>query len=311
MFTEKIIESVDDGERRRRLHGGDGLPDADALEPGQGHDLAAVRPLHRRALQPLEGEELGDLRGLQGAVRFRHRHLVAQGDVAGEDAPDGQAPQVVAVVQVRDQELEGAVLRGARGRDVADQRLEQRAQVLVLAVGRGSRAAQLRVGIEDGELELLLGGVEVDEQVVDLVEDLLRARVGAVDLVDDEDGGQARLQGLAQHVAGLGQRAFGGVDEEQDAVDHLQRALHLAPEVAVAGGVDDVDLGAAPAHRGVLGQDGDPALALEVGRVEDPLGHFLVGAEGAALPEHGVDESRLAVVDVGDDGDVSYRQNQA
>ena len=35
------------------------------------------------------------------------------------------------------------------------------------------------------------------------------------------------------------------------------------------------------------------------------LGDVLVGAEGARLPEHGVDQRRLAVVDVGDDGDVA------
>ena len=35
------------------------------------------------------------------------------------------------------------------------------------------------------------------------------------------------------------------------------------------------------------------------------LGDVLVGAEGAGLPEHGVDEGGLAVVDVGHDGDVA------
>ena len=38
-----------------------------------------------------------------------------------------------------------------------------------------------------------------------------------------------------------GQRALGGVDEQDDAVDHGQAALDLATEVGVAGGVDDVD----------------------------------------------------------------------
>ena len=35
------------------------------------------------------------------------------------------------------------------------------------------------------------------------------------------------------------------------------------------------------------------------------LGNVLVGAEGARLPEHRVDQRGLAVVDVGDDGDVA------
>ena len=61
----------------------------------------------------------------------------------------------------------------------------------------------------------------------------------------------------------------------------------------------------AVADRGVLGQDRDALLALEVHRVHHALGDVLVGAEGARLPEHGVDQRRLAVVDVGDDRHVA------
>ena len=56
---------------------------------------------------------------------------------------------------------------------------------------------------------------------------------------------------------------------------------------------------------GVLREDGDAALALEVGVVHRALGDPLVGAEDAALVQQGVDERGLAVVDVRDDGDVA------
>src|ERR1700722_13394294 len=49
-----------------------------------------------------------------------------------------------------------------------------------------------------------------------------------------------------------------------------------------------------PPHGGVLGQDGDALLALEVAGVHDPVGHLLVGAEGSCLAQHGVDKRRLA-----------------
>ena len=77
--------------------------------------------------------------------------------------------------------------------------------------------------------------------------DLVDAGVGPVDLVDDHDHGQVGLERLAQHEAGLGQRALGRVDEQQHAVDHRERPLDLTAEVRVAGRVDDVDLDAAPA----------------------------------------------------------------
>ena len=163
----------------------------------------------------------------------------------------------------------------------------------------------LRVRVEDREVELVLGGVEVDEEVVDLVQDLAGAGVGAVDLVDHHHRGQAGLERLAQHVAGLGQRPLGGVHEQEHAVHHLEGALHLAAEVGVARGVHDVDLGVVVVDRGVLGQDGDAALPLELVRVHDALAVLLVRAEDAALLEQGVHQGGLAVVDVGDDGDVS------
>src|SRR6185437_9759600 len=96
--------------------------------------------------------------------------------------------------------------------------------------------AFLRVGVDDRKVQLILGGVQIDEQIVDLVENFLDARVGAIDLVDHDDGGQARLQRLHQYVAGLGQGTFAGVHQQHHAVDDLERPLHFAAEIAVAGG---------------------------------------------------------------------------
>jgi len=73
----------------------------------------------------------------------------------------------------------------------------------------------------------------------------------------------------------------------------------------VAGGIDDVDLDAAIGDRGVLGDDGDAALPLQVEAVQDALAEILIGTEDVPLLEHPVDQGRLAVVDVGDDCDVS------
>jgi hypothetical protein len=58
-----------------------------------------------------------------------------------------------------------------------------------------------------------------------------------------------------------------------------------------------------PNEKGVLGF---ATRMLQVERVEHPLGDLLVLPERARLPEHRVDERRLAVVDVGDDREVPY-----
>ena len=69
--------------------------------------------------------------------------------------------------------------------------------------------------------------------------------------------------------------------------------------------IHNVDLDALKKKCRVLGKNRDAALALEIVRVHDTLHHGLVGAEDAALVQHGVDESGLPMVNVGYDGDVA------
>ena len=189
--------------------------------------------------------------------------------------------------------------------DAREQRLEERLEVGRQLVGGEPGLPGAGVRVHDRKLDLALVGVEVEEERVDLVHHLGDPRVRAIDLVHDEDHGEPRLERLAQDEARLRQRSLARVHEEQHAVHHREPALDLAAEVRVAGGVHDVDLHAAVPNGRVLGQDRDALLALEVHRVHDAIGHVLVLPEGAGLPEHRVHERRLAVVDVGDDGDVA------
>ena len=69
--------------------------------------------------------------------------------------------------------------------------------------------------------------------------------------------------------------------------------------------VDDVDQQVLVVDGRVLRENRDAALALEVGVVHGALGDPLVRAERAALMQQRIDERRLAVIDVGDDGDVA------
>ena len=128
------------------------------------------------------------------------------------------------------------------------------------------------------------------------------ALVGAVDLVDDDDDAVTQLQRAGEDEARLRHGALSGVDEQDNAVDHLEDTLDLAAEVGVARGIDNVDLGVAIADGGVFGEDRDAALTLEVVRIHNAVDDLLIFAVHAALLEHFVDEGGLAVVDVGDDG---------
>ena len=152
---------------------------------------------------------------------------------------------------------------------------------------------------------MLIVGPELVEQIKSCIDHRVGLGAGLVDLVDHHDGLEAQGQGLLGHEAGLGHGAFLCVDQQHHAVNHRQRPLDLTAEVGVAGGVDDVDVRALPGHCAVLGQDGDATLALNGVVVHHRVDDLLVLGKGARLTQQLVHHGGLAVVNVGDDGDVS------
>ncbi len=73
----------------------------------------------------------------------------------------------------------------------------------------------------------------------------------------------------------------------------------------MSGGVDDVDAVVAPAHTGVLGQDGNAAFFFQRVGVHGALFELGARVEGVGLLQQLIDQSGLAMVDVGDNGDVA------
>ena len=159
------------------------------------------------------------------------------------------------------------------------------------------------------EVQLLVGGPKGGEEVEGVVQHLVGVGVRPVHLVQAEDGAQAHLEGLAEDELGLGHDPFLGVDQQDAAVHHAEDPLDLAAEVGVARGVDDVDPGlarlAVPEHAGALGKDGDSPFALLVIGVHGAFDGRLVRPEGTGLGEELIDQGRLPVVDVGDDSDIA------
>ena len=239
------------------------------------------------------------------AVAGEHLDRLVRLHRARGDAPGDDAAEEGVRLEQRPEHPERTLLDAGLGH-VLQNEVEERGEALrLVAVRRGRHPAGAAGAVEDREVKLLVGGVQRREQVEDLVDDLARPRVRAVDLVDRDDGAEPDLERLRDHEFRLRHRPLSRVHQDDDAVDHGQDALDLAAEVGVAGGVDDVDAGVLPDDRGRLGQDGDAALLLEVVRVHRPLLDPLILAEGAGLLEQLVDERGLAVVDVGDDGDVA------
>ena len=157
-------------------------------------------------------------------------------DPAGEDA----AEERVAVEQGREH-AERAGIDARRGTWLT-MVSNKRRQIAFADVVGGACIAGAAAGVERREIELLVIRVEVEEQLEHFVEHFGGAGVGAVDLVDDDDRLEAQRQRLAGDELGLRHRPFGGVDQQDHAVDHRQDALDLGAEIGVAGRVDDVDV---------------------------------------------------------------------
>ena len=200
-----------------------------------------------------------------------------------EDLADGDPADVVAPVDVGDEHVERLLRLREGGRDVVEDRLEERGHVLPLVAQVVHHVPVAARSEDDRGVKLLLGRVELQEELLDLVVHLLRLGVLAVDLVDHDHDLEAVRQGLAQDEARLGLGAVVGVHQQQNPVDHPQRPLDLAAEIRVAGRVHDVDGLVLPVDGGVLRLDRDALLLLQVHGVHGALLDLLVGTVDPAL----------------------------
>ena len=285
----------------------DGIADGDALDAGEGHDIAHHGGFHRALFQSVVLVQRRDLAvGLEvGVMVVAHRHLHILPNGTGSDLAYADTPHKGGIVHAGNQHPQGGGLVALRRRNVLQDGIEQRLQVAAELVG-GKGGGALPCGAEYHRgVQLLIGGTEIQHQLQHLIHHLVQAGVGPVHFIDHNDNGEVLCQRLFQHEAGLGHGAFGSVHQQQYAVHHLQHALHLAAEIGMAGGIYYVDLHAVIGGGGVLRQNGDAALPFQVAGVHHTVLHHLVIPEGAALLEHFIDQRGLAVVNVGNNGYIS------
>ena len=192
---------------------------------------------------------------------------------------------------------------------VEDQRARRRVGVAVRAAGRARRAPRAPRRRPRRSWRRCAGPRRVlADQVGDLLRHALGLGAGQVDLVQARDQLEPGVDGQVGVRDGLGLDALGRVDDQQRALAGGERARDLVGEVDVAGRVDQLQLvglavlrGEEDAHR--LGLDRDPALALEVHRVQQLRAHR-ARVDGVGRLEDAVGQRRLPMVDMGDDREV-------
>ena len=153
-----------------------------------------------------------------------------------------------------------------------------------------------------------VGGIDADH-VLDLRLGVVGVGLRQVHLVQHRDHGDAEVQrGVA-----VGHRlrfdALRGVDDKQRALAGTERTAHLIRKVDVPRRVNQVELVDLAVARlvlqcGGLRLDGDAAFTLDVHRVKNLRFHFAVAKPATALDD-AVGQGALAVIDVGNDGEVA------
>ena len=194
MDRNRRLINDDERERRRIVDAGDGLADSDAFNAGNGHDVAHRGLFDLGALEPRKGKQLGDARFVERTVTARDVCFVACVQRSLKDAADGDAAEVIGVIEVRNQNLQRAAGITRRFRDRFHDGAEERLQIDAGLGWIGRRCAGLGDGVQDRKVQLGFVRVEVDEQIVDFVQHFLRARIGPIDFVNDHDGRQLGLE---------------------------------------------------------------------------------------------------------------------
>ena len=147
------------------------------------------------------------------------------------------------------------------------------------------------------------------DHVLDLLAHPVGLRRRQVDLVQDRH----HLVIVVERLIDIGERlrldALRGVDHEQRPFAGGQRTVHLIGEIHMARRVDQVQLVELPVLGAIveahgLRLDGDAALPLDIHGIEHLLLH-LPRRKPAAELDQAVCQRRLAVVDMGDDGEVA------
>src|SRR5437667_411267 len=90
------------------------LADGDAFHARNGEDIARHRERFIHSFQTFEGVELRDFCFLNRFVELADAHFVANVQSAVDDASNGEAAKILAVVEISDLQLQNAVSISSR-----------------------------------------------------------------------------------------------------------------------------------------------------------------------------------------------------
>src|SRR5690606_12262364 len=148
-----------------------GVGNLEAIDAGDTDDVARFGALHRYPLEAVVAHHLQDTGAAALALGVDHHDVVVALEGAAADAANADHTHVAVVVEGADLHLEGAVGVHRGRRDLVDDHLEQGRHVLFERIHLEPGDTVEGGGVDDGEVELFVGGAEAVEQVEHLVDD--------------------------------------------------------------------------------------------------------------------------------------------
>ncbi|VTR65980.1 hypothetical protein DESC_40011 [Desulfosarcina cetonica] len=263
---------------------------ADRLDAG---DHVAHLAGTQRLLGDAHDLEHADLFYLVGSVVGHEADPVPGADGALLDAEVHHGAAEGIVMGIENQRLQGSLGIAFRRRQGVDHRFHNILDAQPL-LGRG----------QDGRFRIQ------SQILLDLGLDPLDIGRGQVDLVDDRDDFQVMFHGQVEVGQGLGLDALAGIDQQQGAFAGRQRTGDLVGEIHVTRRVDQVEvvglaiLGLVWQTNG-LALDRDAALPFDIHAVQNLILEIAVANNFTRLDQP-VRQGRLAVIDMGDNAEVSY-----
>src|SRR5206468_4492853 len=182
------------------------------LETGEPDDAACGRMFYFHLLQSRISKKRRDCSPFMAAIAVDTHDRVADCDATADDTPKRNSSEVIAVIEIRHEHLKEWLTRNFWRRHMSHDGLKERRHVVVVFVQFADGKTVLRTGVNDSEIELIVACLQFDEKIENLVQDLVRARVFSVDLVDDNNRLQFVLQRLAQHKTRLRLRPIVRID---------------------------------------------------------------------------------------------------
>jgi hypothetical protein len=197
-------------------------------------------------------------------VEITDRYALTLLDNTTLNTADTNAADELVIVDRGNEKLKRIFLLALGSRHIFDNGIEKGLKVCTGGIGvEGCSSCSARAE-EHRRIKLLVSSVKLKEKLKNLVSDLVKTGIGAVNLIYNYDYSVVKSKCALKNESGLRHRALCRINEKDNAVYHFEDSLYLASEVRVAGSIDYVDLNVLIMNGCVFCKNGYSALTLQV-----------------------------------------------